>query len=177
MHRYFKTAWLVLLGLELSLSGRGIKSSDLIDLSKSVVVSSRIPCDGYTAPQDQVTAKAMFSQGPAERSFTVSEFQRGKCNVNLKVRCLDKVPTGWRQDWAMTNTHPQTPSALALNSCYEWGSKDAAQYVVSGWYKEGGVNRKAPWTQATVKQVSTNPDVYEFSDPAGGTARLELDRR
>ena len=177
IRRYLKTALLVVLGLELSLSARGVKGSDVIDLSKSVVLSSRIPCDGYTAPQDEVTAKATYSDGPSERSFTISEFQQGRCKVNVKIHCFDKVVTGWRQDWAMTNTHPPKPSSLSLDSCYEWGSKQAAQYVVSGWYKQAGADRKAPWIQAPVRQVSTNPDVYEFSDAGGATARLELERR
>jgi hypothetical protein len=177
IRRYLKTALLFSIFLEVSLSARGTKSSDVIDISKSVTISSRIPCDGATAPQDQVSAKASFSEGPSERSFMVSEFQQGSCKVNVKIHCFDKVKTGWRQDWAVTNTHPQTPSLLPLDSCYAWGSKEAAQYVVSGWYKPAGVNKKAPWVQATVKQVSSNPDVYEFTDAGGGTARLELSRR
>lgn len=158
-------------------SARSMKSDEVIDISKTVPVISRIPCDGFTAPEDEVTAKATFSEAPSERSFTISEFQKGSCPVNLKVHCFDKKKTGWRQEWALTNTHPQRPASLSLNSCYEWGSKEGAQYVLSGWYKPGGANPKAPWIQAAVKQVTTNPDVYEFSDGTGGTARLELSRR
>jgi hypothetical protein len=33
-----------------------------------------------------------------------------------------------------------------------------------------------PWHQATIQQVSTLPEVYEFTDPKGGTARLEITR-
>lgn len=150
---------------------------DTIDLAKSVPIHSRIPCDGTTAPEDQVTAQASFSDGPSERSFTVSQFQKGSCKVDVKIHCFDKVKTGWRQDWAITNTQSQTRSLLPLESCYEWGSKDSAQYVISGWYKQAGVDKKTAWTQATIKQVSSNPDVYEFTDPAGGNARLEISRR
>jgi hypothetical protein len=154
-----------------------VKSSDFIDISMSVPLSSRIPCDGSTAPQDQAIAQATFSEGKLERVFMLSEFQKGGCKLDVKLRCLEKVPTGWRTEWASANTHPQETSALSLDSCYEWGAKDAAEYVVSGWYREGGVNKKAPWVQATVKQIGTNPDVYEFSDPTGATGRLELSRR
>ena len=68
-----------------------MKSDEVIDISKTVPVISRIPCDGFTAPEDEVTAKATFSEAPSERSFTISEFQKGSCPVNLKVHCFDKV--------------------------------------------------------------------------------------
>jgi hypothetical protein len=154
-----------------------MKSDEVIDISKTVPVISRIPCDGSTAPEDEVTAKATFSEGPTERSFTLSEFQQGSCPVNIKIHCFDKKKTGWRQEWAVTNTHAQHPMTLPLSSCYMWGSKEAAQYVLSGWYKPAGANKKTPWIQSEVKKVSTNPDVYEFSDATGGTARLEMSRR
>jgi hypothetical protein len=168
---------LFLLALELSVSARSMKSDEVIDISKTVPLTSRIPCDGATAPQDEVNAKTTFSDGPSERSFTLSEFQQGSCGVNVKVHCFDKKRTGWRQEWAMTNTHPPRPAMVSLDSCYAWGSKEAAQYVVSGWYKPSGANKKTLWIQAEVKRVSTSPDVYEFTDATGGTARLELTRR
>jgi hypothetical protein len=65
---------------------------------------------------------------------------------------------------------------LPLSSCYEWGSTEAAQYVLSGWYQEGAADPKVAWHQSTIKQVSTEPEVYEFTDPNGGTARLEISR-
>ncbi len=177
IRRYCRTAFLLFLGVQLSLSARGSKNSNLIDISKSIVLASRIPCDGATAPEDQVAAKASFTDGPSERAFTLSEYQKGSCKVDVKVHCFEQVKEGWRQDWITTNTQPQKPFSLSLSSCYEWGSKEAAQYVVSAWYKPGGVNKKMPWIQAPMKKLSSNPDVYEFSDPAGATGRLELNRR
>ncbi len=55
--------------------------------------------------------------------------------------------------------------------------KEAPQYILSGWYKEGEPNRKLPWKQALLKQVSSNPVTYEFADPNGGTARIEIRRK
>jgi hypothetical protein len=173
IRRYTVSALLLLF----SASARSVKSDEVIDISMTVPLSSRVPCDGATAPEDEVTVKATFSDGASERSFTVSEFQQGSCPVNLKIHCFDKKKTGWRQEWAVTNTHPQHPEGLALSSCYVWGSKEAAQYVLSGWYKPGGANKKTLWIQAAVKQVSSNPNVYEFTDGTGATARLELSRR
>jgi hypothetical protein len=63
-----------------------------------------------------------------------------------------------------------------LDSCYTWGSKDAPQYLLTGWYKEGGPGSKLPWKQAVMKQVSSKPEIYEFADPNGGTVRLEITR-
>ena len=77
----------------------------------------------------------------------------------------------------------QKPSAHALvplSSCYAWGSTELAQYILSGWYQEGApdsrVDSKMVWHQVQVKQVSKVPEVYEFADPKGGTARLEITR-
>jgi len=55
--------------------------------------------------------------------------------------------------------------------------KDPPKYLLTGWYKEGAPDSKLPRKQAAVKQVSSNPEVYEFADPNGGTARLEISRR
>lgn len=57
------------------------------------------------------------------------------------------------------------------------GGKDAQVYILSGWYQEGEANHKLPWKQAAIKQVSTSPEVYEFSDANGGTARVEIQRK
>ena len=56
------------------------------------------------------------------------------------------------------------------------GTSALAQYVLSGWYKEGAADSKEAWKQAPLKPVSTEPEVYEFTDPNGGTARLEIRR-
>jgi len=51
------------------------------------------------------------------------------------------------------------------------------EYILSGWYREGAADRKLPWKQAAIKQVSAAPEIYEFSDSNGGTARVEIQRR
>jgi hypothetical protein len=66
---------------------------------------------------------------------------------------------------------------VGLDSCYKRGLKDTPKYLLTGWYKEGAPDSKLPRKQAAVKQVSSNPEVYEFADPNGGRARLEINRR
>ena len=81
--------------------------------------------------------------------------------------------------WSAANEQPAAHALLPLSSCDDWASTEPAQYILSGWYQEGTANPKLPWHQATVKQVSTvpgAPEVYEFTDPNGGTARLEMTR-
>jgi hypothetical protein len=74
------------------------------------------------------------------------------------------------------NAQPSVHAVVPISSCYKWGSAELAQYVLSGWYQEGAADPKLPWRQAAIKQVSTVPEVYEFADPKGGTARLEITR-
>jgi hypothetical protein len=148
-----------------------------IDGSQTVRLVSRIPCDGYTAPEDHASVKAAFSDGGWERSFQVMTFRKATCKVDLKVKCVGSQPDGWREEWSIRSSAAERTGNLSLTSCYEWGQKEPAQHMLVGWYQEGGPDRKLPWKQAAVKQVSTNPDVFEFSDPKGGTARLEITRR
>jgi hypothetical protein len=44
-------------------------------------------------------------------------------------------------------------------------------------YQEGAADRKLPWNQAAIKQVSATPEKYEFTDSNGGTARVEIKRK
>jgi hypothetical protein len=148
-----------------------------IDLSKSVVLKSRIRCDGVTAPEDYVTARATFSPGSSERQFSLYTFERGNCKFDLKVVCIGTPPLAWNAVWSSSNNEPPKPDAFTLRSCYEWGSAQPAQYVISAWYREAEAKRFTPWRQVYLKQVSAHPDVFEFKDPTGATGRLELNRR
>ena len=157
--------------------GLGRPPREPVDPAKGAALHSRIACDGQTAPADHVSARATFSAGSWAREFTVSRFQKDTCEVNLKVKCLHHEKAGWRGVWSVESGEPAAREMLPLGSCYEWGSSEPAQYVLSGWYKEGAANSKLEWHQASVKQVSSQPEVYEFRDPQGGTARLEIVRR
>ncbi|SRR5579871_1022109 len=157
--------------------GWGHRSREPVDAAKGVALHSRIPCDGQTAPEDQVSMRTTFAAGDWAREFVVSRFQKDACEVDLKVKCLHHEKAGWRDVWSATSDEPSSSSLVPLKSCYEWRSAEGAQLLLSGWYKEGAPGAKAEWRQAAVKQVSAQPEVYEFSDPKGGTARLEITRR
>lgn len=156
--------------------GLGHPSREPVDPAKAVPLHSRIACDGYGAPEDTVHAHVTFSPGSWAREFTISHFHTVRCEVDVKGKCLHKEKEGWRDFWTAENAQPDAKSVLSIPSCYEWGSKTPAQVIVSGWYKEGVADSKSPWQQGTVKQVSSTPEVYEFTDPTGGTARLEIRR-
>jgi len=157
--------------------GLGHPSRERVDPAKSAALRSRIPCDGQTAPEDDVSVQVSFASGDWAREFVVSRFQKDTCEVNLKVKCLHRIKEGWYDVWSAASAQASASGMLPLSSCYQWGSKETAQYIVSGWYKEGAPGSKLEWRQATLKQVSSHPEVYEFSDPKGGTARLEIERR
>lgn len=157
--------------------GLGHPAREPVNPAKSAPLRSRIPCDGQTAPQDDVRVQATFSSGAWAREFVVSRFQKEACEVNLKIKCLHHEKASWRGVWSAESVQPSATGTLPLDSCYAWRSSEPAQYIVSGWYKEGAPGAKLEWRQATIKPVSTQPEVYEFTDPQGGTARLEIDRR
>ena len=156
--------------------GLGHPSHEPLDSAKAVALRSRIACDGFSAPEDDVHMRVTFSPGSWSREFAVNRFHTERCEVDVKVKCLHKEKEGWRDIWSATNAKPSATALLSIPSCYEWGSKTPVQILLSGWYKEGAPDSKIPWQQATVKQVSTKPEVYEFTDPTGGTARLEINR-
>jgi hypothetical protein len=148
-----------------------------ISISMSVPLKSKIPCDGHTSPEDHPTTKAAFSPGGWERSFTISFYQKGACNLDMKVKCFEKEKEGWHDAWTVKSDEPAKGDQVSIRSCYAWGNTEPANYILSGWYQEGPANPKLPWKQAAVKKVSSTPDVYEFADPQGGTARLEISSR
>src|SRR5262249_39297416 len=157
--------------------GMGHSMKPPVDASKALHLSSRLACDGYTAPVEEVSTQMTFSSGVGSREFVVSRMQKDACDANVKVTCLHKLKAGWRDVWSAANVQSSVKAKLPLASCYAHGSKEPADYILSGWYKEGALESKAEWQQATLKQVSSNPEVYEFADPSGGTARLEITRR
>lgn len=178
---------IVLLLLAFSLEGRlnifTKKPERAVDPAQSVKLTSRIPCDGASSPEDHPVVKVTFSPGGWERLFTINEFKKGTCRVDAKVKCLDKEVEGWYDSWTVSSKAPPLKAdQVSLRSCYAWGSSEPAQYVLSGWYQEGPPDPKHPHKKGALKQtalkkVSSNPDVYEFTDPQGGTGRLEMSVR
>jgi hypothetical protein len=156
--------------------GLGHHARDPVDPAKSAQLHSRLPCDGSGDPEDLLRIKVTFPTGAWAREFVVSRFANEKCEVDLKGKCLHKEKAGWRSIWTVANTEPSAHALVPVSSCYEWGSSAPAQYVLSGWYQEGEADSKLAWKQAAIKQVSSEPEVYEFADPNGGTARLEITR-
>jgi hypothetical protein len=156
--------------------GLGHPAREPVDPAKSAQLHSRLLCDGYGAPEDLVQIHVAFSAGPAAREFVVSRYQDYKCELDVKGKCLHKIKEGWRDVWSAANAQPSAHAVLPIESCYRWGSTELARYVLSGWYQEGAADPKLPWHQAAVKQVSALPEVYEFTDSKGGTARLEITR-
>jgi hypothetical protein len=164
----FSLAFLLIFGL-------GHHARDPVDASKAVKLTSRYPCDGSGAPEDLLRVKASFSPGGAEREFILNRFETDKCSVETMFQCWHKPRAGYRDAWSVSNSTPSSHALVPLGSCDEWGSSAPAQYVLSGWTQEG-TESKPMWKQLPVKQVSTLPEVYEFADPNGGTARLEITR-
>lgn len=156
--------------------GIGHPSREPVDPAKGVPLHSRIPCGGYSAPEDDVHVTTTFSAGGSFRQFAVEHFHTERCEVDVKVKCLHKEKEGWRDFWTASNAEATHNPVLSIPSCYEWGSQAPAQVILTGWFKSGKDDTKSPWQQAVVKQVSSNPDVYEFTDASGGTARLEIRR-
>lgn len=156
--------------------GLGHPSRGPVDPAKSAQLHSRLLCDGYGAPEDLVRIHVTLSSGDFARQFVVSRFQDEKCEVPAKIKCLHREKAGWRDVWSTPSDQPSAHTMLPLSSCYAWGSTELAQYILSGWYQEGGPDPKLAWHQSTVKQISAVPEVYEFTDPKGGTARLEITR-
>lgn len=156
--------------------GLGHPAHEALDPAKGVPLSSRVPCDGYTAPEEELGAHATFSPGGPAREFVLSRFHKETCVVDIKGKCLHKEKEEWRDVRTLASERPESDT-LFVDSCYAWGSSDPAQYVLSGWYQESPSGAKPVWKQVPVKQVSEKPQVFEFSDPNGGSGRLEIERR
>jgi hypothetical protein len=165
-----------------------------LDTSKGAKLASRIPCDGVTNPEDQVKLVSTFSAGTVEQAFRINVYEDKYCKrVDLGFKCLQEGKALWKEDWSVDNSHPQGETGFyGLASCGEPSlagagavqgrsaeqvSKDPPQIVLSGWYREPGPDPKRPWKQAVLKKLDSRWETYEFADPAGGTARIELTRR
>jgi hypothetical protein len=175
--RYSVVASLAILALGAAAYARSRHGDELVDPSKGASLSSRIPCDGSTNPQEEISLAATFSPGGWERSLKLEVFDEKYCKrIDLGFACLMPGHDRWRREWSSDSSRPANTGRYGLDSCYTWGSKDTPKYLLTGWYKEGGADSKLPWKQAAVKQVSSKPEIYEFADPNGGTARLEIQR-
>jgi hypothetical protein len=161
--------------LFLLIFGLGHHARDPVDPAKGIQLHSRIPCDGNGAPEDLLRAKATFSSGGAVREFVLSQYEVDKCSVETMLQCWHKQRTGFHDTWSVASAQASASALVPLPACYQWGSAEPAQNVLSGWYQEGSDSKPA-WKQVPVKQVSSQPEVYEFTDPSGGTARLEISR-
>ncbi len=156
--------------------GFGHPAREAVDPAKGAPLHSRIACDGNGDPEDLLRIRATFSKGAWARQFEVNRFQNEKCELDVKGNCLHKIKAGWRNVWSTANVEQPVHALVPVSSCYEWGSSAPAKYVLSGWYREGAADSRVAWKQASVKQVSAEPEVYQFTDPNGGTARLEIKR-
>lgn len=156
--------------------GLGHHARDPVDLAKGVPLHSRLKCDGYGSPEDLLRLKAKFSAGGSLREFVISRFQVDKCGVETMFQCWHKERAGWNEVWSVENEQPSARALVPVGACNEWGSEAPAQYVLSGWYQAGSAGSKPVWKQTAIKQVSAQPEVYAFTDPNGGTARLEITR-
>jgi hypothetical protein len=159
--------------LLLLIFGLGHSPLESLDPAMGFQLHSRIPCDGYGNPEDLLRVHTTFSAGAAAREFVLSRYHTERCEVDV-WKCLHHEKPGWREIWTTSNAAPAAPALVPIDSCYAWGSKDLPQYVLSGWYQDAGP--KGQWKQARIKQVSAQPEVYEFTDPQGGTARVEVGR-
>ena len=155
-----------------------------LDPSKGAKLASRIPCDGVTNPEDQIKLVSTFAPGNLERSFRINVYEDKYCQrMDLGFRCLQTGHALWKQEWSVVNSHPQGETgAYDLASCSEQGSfgqisKDAPQIVLTGWYREAGSDPNRPWKQAVVKKLDSRWETYEFTDPDGAAARIEITRR
>jgi hypothetical protein len=161
--------------LLLLIFGLGHPPRDPVDPAKGVALHSRLPCDGQGAPEDLLRVKASFSAGGAVREFAVSQYGTDKCSVETMFQCWHKRRDGWHDVWSVANVEASSRALVPVSSCNAWGSTEPAKYVLSGWY-QGGSESKPVWKQVPVKQFSTLPEVYVFTDPNGGTARVEIAR-
>ncbi len=160
-----------------------------MDPAKGAKLASRIPCDGVTNPEDQVKLVSTFSAGTVEREFRINVYEDKYCKrMDLGFKCLQEGKALWKEDWSVDNSHPQGETGFyGLASCADEGSaaqsaavqisKDPPQIVLSGWYREPGPDTNRVWKQAVLKKLDSRWETYEFADPAGGTARIEITRR
>jgi hypothetical protein len=167
---------MAVLGFGVALCARTHSGEDLMNRVQGLRISSRLPCDGATNPQEELKLATTFSPGGWQRSFHLDVFESQYCRrVDLYFFCLTHGHDRWKQEWVNSSEAPTAPARYWMDACADWGSKDAPEYILSGWYQEGA-GKKLAWKQTAIKKTSDNPEVYEFADPNGGTARIEIKR-
>src|SRR5450432_2970150 len=156
---------LAALGLAAGVSARSQRAQDLVDRVQGVRISSRLPCDGANNPQEDLKLETTFSAGGWQRSFHLDVFESQYCKrLDLSFFCAMHGHDHWKHEWVRDSQGNPGPERYWLNACAAWGSKAAPEYILSGWYQEGAASRKLPWKQAAIKQLSTTPEIYEFTD-------------
>ena len=76
-----------------------------LDPSKGAKLSSRIPCDGATNPQDQINLTPTFSAGGLERSFRIDVFEDKYCKrMDLGFACLTPRHSFWKQEFSVDSS-------------------------------------------------------------------------
>ena len=171
-------ASLAVLGVGACVFARSQRAEDQVDRVQGVRISSRVPCDGATNPQEELKLETTFSPGGWQRSFHLDVFESQYCKrLDLYFFCAMRGRERWKHQWAQDSQGTPGPARYWIDTCSAWGSKDAQEYILSGWYQEGPADRKLPWKQAAIKPVSASPEIYEFTDANGGTARVEIKRR
>src|SRR5271170_2685416 len=179
MARFTVLAFCAILGLAAGGSARTKVREEPLDPSKGAKLTSRIPCDGVTNPEDQVKLVSTFPAEKLERSFRIDVYEENYCKrMDLGFKCLEPGHALWKQEWSVLNSHPQGENGTyGLASCAAQGSKDAPQIVLTGWYREPGSDPNRTWKQVELKKLDSRWETYEFADPDGETARLEITRR
>ena len=153
------------------------KTEDLLNPVQGLPIASRIPCDGSTNFQEDVEFVSAFSPGGWQRSFHLDEFESKYCrHADLYFICVVHGRDRWKHEWSSESGGPPGVARHWLKSCFAHESQDPPKYILSGWYREGA-GEKLPWRQAAIKQVSAAPEIYEFTDSNGGTARVEIKRK
>ena len=154
------------------------RAEDLVERVQGVRISSRMPCDGSTNPQEELKLETTFSPGGWQRSFHLDVFESQYCRrLDFHFFCVQHGHGRWKHRWEQDSQGTPGPARYWIDTCSAWGSNNAPEYILSGWYQEGAADRKRAWKQAVIKQVSTTPEIYEFTDPNGGSARVEIKRR
>lgn len=171
-------AALFLLAVGAAVYARARRAGDLVDRVEGVRISSHWRCDGSTNPQEELDFETAFSPGGVARAFHLDVFESRYCKlVDVHFFCVIHGHDHWKHEWAQASQGPQGQARYWINACTAWGAENPQEYILSGWYQEGVGDRKAPWKQAVIKQVSATPEIYEFTDAGGGTARLEIKRK
>ena len=116
---------------------RSHHADDLVDRVQGVRIASRIPCDGATNPQDELGLETTFSPAGWQRAFHLDVFESQYCKrLDLYFFCVTHGHDRWKHDWAKDNRGTGGSGRYWIDTCAAWGSKDAQEYILSGWYRE-----------------------------------------